>query len=115
MSGSVFDKGITWNLNEIDSLLNYGLADGQCLAGVTESYVYVGSWKSMFCWHKEDMDLYSINYVHDGAKKFWYSIDTDDNELFEEYAKTLFPEKAKACKEFLRHKMYLIHPENIME
>lgn len=40
--------------------------DGTHLQGVTSPYIYVGTWKAMFGWHKEDMDLYSINYLHDG-------------------------------------------------
>jgi jumonji domain-containing protein 2 len=79
ITGTLFDQGIPWNLNEIDSVLNYGLSEGINLAGVTTSYVYVGSWKSMFCWHKEDMDLYSVNYLHAGASKYWYSVDIDCN------------------------------------
>jgi jumonji domain-containing protein 2 len=37
----------------------------------------------MFGWHKEDMDLQSINYLHYGRPKFWYGVDLDDNEKFE--------------------------------
>jgi jumonji domain-containing protein 2 len=75
--------------------LNRGLEGTQKLPGVTDSYVYVGSWKSMFCWHKEDMDLNAINYLHDGAKKFWYSIDMDSSKDFEKYAASLWPDKYK--------------------
>lgn len=42
-----------------------GLPDTK-LDGVTSPYIYVGTWKAMFGWHKEDMDLYSINYLHLG-------------------------------------------------
>lgn len=82
MEGSCFDKGIPWNLAEIKSALLYGLK-GQRILGVTTPYLYVGSWRSMFGWHKEDMDLYSINFLHTGHPKFWYSIDLRDNKKFE--------------------------------
>ena len=51
----------------------------QKIPGVTNPYVYVGSWKTMFGWHKEDMDLYSINYLHHGQSKFWYGVNLEDN------------------------------------
>jgi hypothetical protein len=61
-----------------------GLAD-QKIPGVNNPYVYAGSWKTMFGWHKEDYDLYSINYLHTGKNKFWYGIDLRDNSKFEKY------------------------------
>ena len=65
----------------------------------------------MFGWHKEDMDLYSINYLHSGSPKFWYAIDLDYNTKFENLVKTEFPENFRECPEFIRHKTTLIHPD----
>lgn len=109
IEGSLMDAGIPWNLAEIDTLLNEGL-DGCQLAGVNKPYIYVGGWKTMFGWHKEDLDLYSINYLHCGAPKYWYSIDLDSSEAFEKFVKKSFPDRFEKCSEYLRHKNTLIHP-----
>merc|ERR1712110_794535 len=84
MGGSLFDSGTPWNLGELDTVLSRGLAD-QAIPGVTDPYLYVGPWKAMFGWHKEDLDLYSVNYLHLGSPKFWYSVDLDCNSKFEEF------------------------------
>jgi hypothetical protein len=76
--------------------------------------VYVGTWKAMFGWHKEDMDLYSINYLHTGQPKFWYSIDLGSHDDFEAYVRSNFKEQFKQCPEYLRHKTTLIYPENLL-
>ena len=69
----------------------------------------------MFGWHKEDMDLYSINYLHYGKPKFWYGIDSDSSELFENFVKSKFPDYFKECSEFIRHKTTLIYPGLLLE
>jgi hypothetical protein len=69
----------------------------------------------MFGWHKEDMDLYSINYLHNGKPKFWYGIDLDCNEKFENFVKNKFPEYFKECPEYLRHKTTLIYPKLLLD
>lgn len=69
----------------------------------------------MFGWHKEDMDLYSINYVHTGQPKYWYGIDLTSSEDFENYVENKFRDQFKVCSEFIRHKTTLIHPENLLK
>jgi hypothetical protein len=69
----------------------------------------------MFGWHKEDLDLYSINYLHHGKPKFWYSVDLNDNQKFEDFMQGNFPEHFKRCHEFIRHKNTLVNPKVLID
>jgi hypothetical protein len=69
----------------------------------------------MFGLHKEDLDLYSINYLHHGRPKSWYGVDVDCNKVFECFMRSKFPEQAKDCPEFIRHKTTLIYPGLLVE
>lgn len=64
----------------------------------------------MFCWHKEDLDLSAINYLHEGKSKFWYSIPASQGHILEKEAKRLFPDHFSKCEQFLSHKTTLINP-----
>ena len=56
------------------------------------------------------MDLYSINYIHFGAPKQWYSINQCDAEKFEAIMRSNFPNDHKGCPQFMRHKTFLASP-----
>ena len=60
------------------------------LPGVNSPYLYFGTWKATFAWHLEDIDLFSINYIHKGAPKQWYSIPTKQHERFERFMQGKF-------------------------
>lgn len=86
MPGSLFDDSTkSWNVAKLDNLLD---CLGQKLPGVNTAYLYLGMWKSTFSWHLEDVDLYSINYIHFGAPKQWYSISQEDAQKFEQVMKS---------------------------
>jgi hypothetical protein len=109
MPGSLFDDSTTsWNVAKLENLLD---VLGTKVPGVNTAYLYMGMWKATFAWHLEDVDLYSINYIHFGAPKQWYSISQEDARKFERAMKQVWPLDAKNCDQFLRHKTYLISPD----
>lgn len=111
MMGTLFDDSTpSWNLNKLPNLLD---VLGTKVPGVNTAYLYLGMWKATFAWHLEDVDLYSINYLHFGAPKQWYSISQADAPRFEAAMRSTWPNDAKACNQFLRHKGYLISPQHL--
>ncbi|KAK5631454.1 hypothetical protein RRF57_007168 [Xylaria bambusicola] len=111
--GTLFDDSTEeWNLNKLPNLLD---VLGTKVPGVNTAYLYLGMWKATFAWHLEDVDLYSINYLHFGAPKQWYSISQGDARRFEAAMKNIWPTDAKACSQFLRHKAFLISPNHLQQ
>ncbi|KAI6248845.1 DNA damage-responsive transcriptional repressor RPH1 [Erysiphe necator] len=108
MPGTLFtDKTKVWDLRNLPGFLNYL---DEKVPGINTTYLYIGSWKSTFSWHLEDVDLYSINYLHFGAPKQWYSISQGDRERFEKAMAMKWPDEYKHCNQFLRHKTFQISP-----
>ncbi len=73
VAGSIYDKDVqTWNINHLNTILDLVASERNVkILGVNTAYLYFGMWKTSFAWHTEDMDLYSINYLHFGASKSW--------------------------------------------
>ncbi|XP_012882771.1 PREDICTED: lysine-specific demethylase 4D-like [Dipodomys ordii] len=112
VSGSLFEESTeAWNIGRLETIQD--LLEQECgvvIEGVNRPYLYFGMWKTTFPWHTEDMDLYSINYVHFGAPKTWYAVPPEHGPRLESLAQQLFPGSAQGCKAFLRHKLALISP-----
>ncbi|XP_053319541.1 lysine-specific demethylase 4B isoform X2 [Spea bombifrons] len=112
ISGSLYDSDINlWNISGLNTLLD--MVEHECgiiIEGVNTPYLYFGMWKTTFAWHTEDMDLYSINYLHFGEPKSWYAVPPEHGKRLERLAKGFFPGSSQGCDAFLRHKMTLISP-----
>lgn len=89
------------NANKYFNLLNANLIENSLLqflkndpymhiSGITMPWFYFGMLFSTFCWHTEDLYLYSLNYMHDGSPKIWYSISTKEKEKMDEYIKNKY-------------------------
>ena len=136
--GSLFNEESAsgWNVDRLDTCLQLLLSDGVgssssssssssgggggdtgkadeplTLPGVTNAYLYVGMWGSVFAAHTEDCDLLSLNVLHAGEPKYWYSIAPKDSRRFESLAASYFPSSSRSCADFLRHKKYLLSPD----
>lgn len=111
--GTIYDKDVKeWNIGKLGTILDlieneYGVH----IEGVNTPYLYFGMWKATFAWHTEDMDLYSINYLHFGAPKTWYAIPPEHGQRLERLAAGFFPGSFQSCSQFLRHKMTIISPQ----
>lgn len=110
LAGTLFTPETShWNVGTLDNILTR-LRLKRKLPGVTTPYLYFGMWRATFAWHVEDMDLYSINYIHFGAPKQWYSIRQADKQAFELAMSAAFPADSGRCRHFMRHKSYLASP-----
>ncbi|CAE7945674.1 Kdm4a, partial [Symbiodinium sp. KB8] len=109
--GTLFGKqdASGWNINALDTELQL-LGD---IPGVTRSMLYFGT--SVFAWHTEDVDLFSLNLLHFGAPKFWYSVGPEHAGRLEQLAAAAFPDvlKETRCRRFLRHKTTMLSPEQL--
>uniref|UniRef100_A0A8D0YWZ8 Lysine-specific demethylase 4A n=2 Tax=Sus scrofa TaxID=9823 RepID=A0A8D0YWZ8_PIG len=112
VNGTLYEQHVDeWNIGRLRTILDLVEKEsGITIEGVNTPYLYFGMWKTSFAWHTEDMDLYSINYLHFGEPKSWYSVPPEHGKRLERLAKGFFPGSAQSCEAFLRHKMTLISP-----
>ncbi|KAF0754164.1 hypothetical protein AaE_005439, partial [Aphanomyces astaci] len=105
-----------WNLNNLPSahgsLLRH--IDAQ-INGVNVPWVYFGMLFASFCWHFEDNYLYSINYMHTGAKKHWYGIPATSCDTFERVWKSLVPHRFDKKPDLFFHLVTMVSPTVIRQ
>lgn len=77
-----------------DSLFQIVKGKTEAISGIVIPWAYVACKFSTFCWHTEDLFLYSFNYMHEGGCKVWYTVPYADVEkvralLLRDYADDL--------------------------
>lgn len=73
----------SWNLLNLPTLpASLFNCIPQVISGCTIPWLYISHPHSTFCWHTEDHSLFSINYMHSGATKQWYTCSSDQSDKF---------------------------------
>ncbi|XP_057817430.2 lysine-specific demethylase JMJ17 isoform X1 [Cryptomeria japonica] len=100
-----------WNLNNFPKLQGSMLRlVHDNIAGVMVPWLYVGMLFSSFCWHFEDHCFYSINYLHWGEPKCWYSVPGSAADAFEQVMRKTFPDLFEAQPDLLFQLVTMLNP-----
>lgn len=116
MSGTCFDENSKgWNLSKItgNESLIHALPENEWMPGIHRPYIFLGMCGTSFPWHREDRNLMSINYMHDGREKLWYTIPEGDADNFEKKIQSEIERIPKSkrsamnlnCNLVIRHKI----------
>ncbi|KAK2975102.1 hypothetical protein RJ640_018904, partial [Escallonia rubra] len=114
----VWDKycATPWNLNNLPMLQGSMLrAVHNSIAGVMVPWLYIGMLFSSFCWHFEDHCFYSMNYLHWGEPKCWYSVPGSEAGAFEKVMRNSLPDLFDAQPDLLFQLVTMLNPSVLQE
>lgn len=103
------DEYASWNkLTNIESIIHN--ANGPQIPGVNSPYLNYGMKFCSFAIHCEDSYAGSINTLHEGEPRTWYTVPQSNAVQLENLVQTWTP-RSISCDLFIRHKSVLIPPE----
>lgn len=108
---SLFPDDTVWNFDKFE---NGSILNGLQMDGINTSYTNFGMRGTFFGMHVEDSLMASMNMLHFGAPKTWYSVPAAVASTLEQFSKKEI-EKETACDLFIRHKALLYPPEVLRE
>ncbi|KAK9144894.1 hypothetical protein Sjap_004797 [Stephania japonica] len=105
-----------WNLNNLPKLQGSMLrAVRDNINGVTLPWLYIGMMFSSFCWHFEDHCFYSMNYLHWGEAKCWYSVPGSEAQAFEQVMRNSLPDLFDAQPDLLFQLVTMLNPSVLQD
>lgn len=104
------------NVNLLDNSLFQFLKQEEKanISGLTVPWLYFGMIFSTFCWHVEDLYLYSLNYMHYGSPKVWYSIPVNEKDKMDKYLFKKYEELKCKNKNLVDRLTLLIDPVELI-
>ncbi|EJS44293.1 gis1p [Saccharomyces arboricola H-6] len=98
-SGFPYDLTL-WNLNNLSDSISS-----------SNRHIFSGQSKSMVPWHLDEQNRCSINYLHFGSPKQWYSIPCSNTDRFLDLLSNEPINEKKRCPAFIRHQNILTSPD----
>jgi hypothetical protein len=93
-----------WNLNNLPLWPGSVLRSIHIpLKGVNVPWLYMGMLFATFCWHNEDNFMYSLNYLHRGAPKQWYTVPGGSADAMENVMRGFLRETFQKVPDLLHH------------
>ena len=83
------------------------------VSGVSSPWLYVGMCYGAFCWHVEDLWMYSCNYMHEGSPKTWYTVPGVAAARFERAARALLPSLFARAPDLLFQLVAMLSPSDL--
>jgi len=110
-------KDHPWNLNNIpthsNSLMQFPRKHD--INGINLPWLYIGMRYATFCWHYEDLMLYSINYAHWGSEKQWYCVPQSDMDKFEKTCKKKLAGLLQKDPNLLHDMVTMVNPAYLVQ
>ena len=106
-------QGGQWNLNKLATVSGSLLDESVDVPGVSSPWLYIGGLFSAFCWHTEDLWMYSCNHLHAGATKTWYVVPATAATKFEKATRSLLPTVFKDAPDLLYQLVAMVAPADL--
>ncbi|KAL7324720.1 hypothetical protein PS15p_209870 [Mucor circinelloides] len=105
-----------WNSNAISVASRSLFVDIKPdITGVMVPRLYVGMCFSALGWHSEDHYTYSINYMHWGETKTWYSVSGYEASRFQDTMREAVSELFEQQPDLLSQRATMLSPERLKE
>lgn len=125
-NGTCFNENsMGWNLAKFSATQSviHAIPANEWMDGIHKPYIYLGMFGTTFNWHREDRNLMSINYMHDGSAKLWYTVPFECSDRFErviqeQIEKIRSPKRSSlniCCNLVVRHKVVHVPPSFLKE
>ena len=105
--------GGAWNLKNLARAKGSLLDETVDVPGVSSPWLYVGGLFGAFCWHTEDLWMFSCSHLHAGATKTWYVVPAAAASKFEKATRAMLPSVFQDSPDLLYQLVAMVAPADL--